>query len=104
MARVKFTLSVDIPTKMRLKEYAWEHRTSVSQAISDWIWDQKVIYEFQPVEDDEERVMPPSVTQDEDSERLEKLVRQLIKAVEEKEKDQAKEWLLVELIATLKEM
>jgi len=29
-------------TAERLKQYAWEHRTSVSHAITEWIWSAKV--------------------------------------------------------------
>lgn len=38
--RVNISLSED--TIERLKQYAWEHHTNVSQAITDWIWSEKV--------------------------------------------------------------
>ncbi len=38
--RVNISLSED--TIERLKQYAWEHHTNVSQAITDWIWSAKV--------------------------------------------------------------
>ena len=38
--RVNISLSED--TLERLKQYAWEHHTNVSQAITDWIWSEKV--------------------------------------------------------------
>ena len=38
--RINISLSPD--TADRLKRYAWEHHTNVSQAITDWIWSAKV--------------------------------------------------------------
>lgn len=38
--RVNIYLSED--TIERLKQYAWEQHTSVSHAITDWIWHTKV--------------------------------------------------------------
>lgn len=38
--RVNISISED--TAERLKQYAWENHTSVSQAITDWIWHVKV--------------------------------------------------------------
>jgi hypothetical protein len=38
--RINISLSSD--TADRLKQYAWEHHTNVSQAITDWIWSAKV--------------------------------------------------------------
>ena len=38
--RINVSLTED--TVERLKQYAWEHHTTVSQAISDWIWSAKV--------------------------------------------------------------
>ena len=38
--RVNICLSED--TAERLKQYAWENHTSVSHAITDWIWHAKV--------------------------------------------------------------
>lgn len=38
--RVNIYLSVD--TIDRLKQYAWENHTTVSHAITDWIWRTKV--------------------------------------------------------------
>lgn len=38
----RVNISVTEDTAERLKQYAWEHHTSVSQAITDWIWAAKV--------------------------------------------------------------
>lgn len=38
----KLTLSIDASTRDRLAQYAKDHHTSISQAITDWIWRQKV--------------------------------------------------------------
>lgn len=38
--RVNIYLSAD--TAERLKQYAWENHTSVSHAITQWIWHTKV--------------------------------------------------------------
>lgn len=38
--RVNIYLSLD--TIERLKQYAWENHTSVSHAITEWIWHAKV--------------------------------------------------------------
>jgi hypothetical protein len=38
--RINVSFSED--TAERLKQYAWEHHKSVSQAITDWIWSEKV--------------------------------------------------------------
>lgn len=38
--RVNIYISED--TAERLKQYAWENHTSVSHAITDWIWHTKV--------------------------------------------------------------
>jgi len=38
--RINVSLTED--TIERLKQYAWEHHTNVSQAITDWIWSEKV--------------------------------------------------------------
>ena len=35
-------ISVDEDTAERLRQYAWEHHSSVSKAISDLIWSTKV--------------------------------------------------------------
>ena len=42
MARTKVNLSLDESTAERLKTYAYEHHTTVSQAVTDWIWSAKV--------------------------------------------------------------
>ena len=42
MAKVKVNLSLEADTAERLKQYAYEHRMTVSQAVTDWIWAQKV--------------------------------------------------------------
>ena len=38
----RMNISVSEDTIERLKQYAWEHHTNVSQAITDWIWSAKV--------------------------------------------------------------
>lgn len=42
MPKVKKMLSIDNETKERLEKYALEKHTTVSQAVTDWIWTQKV--------------------------------------------------------------
>lgn len=42
MAKERLNITVTSDTKERLKQYAFEHHTSISQAITDWIWGQKV--------------------------------------------------------------
>ena len=42
MAKVRVNISLDPDTHERLKQYAYEHHTTVSAAITDWIWGQKV--------------------------------------------------------------
>ena len=42
MAKERLNITVTSDTKERLKQYAFEHHTSISQAITDWIWSQKV--------------------------------------------------------------
>ena len=42
MAKVKVNLSLDEDTAERLKQYAYEHHMNVSQAVTNWIWSQKV--------------------------------------------------------------
>ncbi len=42
MAKERMNITVTSDTKERLKQYAFEHHTSVSQAVTDWIWSQKV--------------------------------------------------------------
>ena len=39
--RVNISISED--TAQRLKQYAWEHHTSVSHAITEWIWQEKLM-------------------------------------------------------------
>jgi hypothetical protein len=39
--RVNISISED--TSLRLKQYAKEHHTNVSQAITDWIWSVNLI-------------------------------------------------------------
>ena len=38
----RINISITSDTEERLKQYAYEHHTNVSQAITDWIWSQKV--------------------------------------------------------------
>ena len=40
--KVKVLLSLDEATKARLEQYAFEHHTSMSQAITDIIWRLKI--------------------------------------------------------------
>ena len=42
MAKVRVNISIDPDTHERLKQYAFEHHMTVSQAISEWIWSAKV--------------------------------------------------------------
>ena len=39
---VERTLSITRDTEVRLEQYAYDHHTTVDQAITDWIWKQKV--------------------------------------------------------------
>lgn len=41
--RVNIYIAED--TAERLKQYAWEQHTNVSQLITDWIWHTKVKYD-----------------------------------------------------------
>lgn len=40
--KIRVNVSLAQDTVERLKQYAWEHHSSVSQAITDWIWSAKV--------------------------------------------------------------
>ena len=40
--KVRVNISITQDTSERLKQYAYEHHTNVSQAITDWIWSEKV--------------------------------------------------------------
>jgi len=40
MAKVRVNISVDQETIERLKQYATEQHSNVSQVITDWIWQQ----------------------------------------------------------------
>ena len=40
--KMRVNISIDEATSERLKQYAADHHTTVSQAITDWIWSQKV--------------------------------------------------------------
>lgn len=42
MPKVKINISVDPDTAERIKQYAFENHKTVSQAVTDWIWAQKV--------------------------------------------------------------
>lgn len=42
MARVKVNISLTEGTKRRLQEYAREHHVTISKAIEQWIWSEKV--------------------------------------------------------------
>ena len=51
--RVQMTLTFTQDTKDRLREYADEHRTSVSQAITNWIWATQLRAEMEKKSGDE---------------------------------------------------
>lgn len=38
----RINISISPDTAERLRQYAWEHHSTVSQAITDWIWSAKV--------------------------------------------------------------
>lgn len=38
----RVNISVTDDTAERLKQYAFEHHTTVSQAVTDWVWSVKV--------------------------------------------------------------
>lgn len=38
MTKKRINISISFDTEKRLKQYALEHHTTVSQAITDWIW------------------------------------------------------------------
>ena len=40
----RINISITPDTAERLRQYAWEQHKSVSQAITDWIWSEKVKY------------------------------------------------------------
>lgn len=40
--KVRVNISVRKDTAERLKQYAWENHTTVSGAIEQWIWKEKV--------------------------------------------------------------
>lgn len=40
--RTKINLSLDQDTAERLKQYAYEQHKTISQAVTDWIWKEKV--------------------------------------------------------------
>lgn len=42
MAKERMNITVTSDMKERLKQYAFKHHTSISQAIIDWIWHEKV--------------------------------------------------------------
>lgn len=42
MSKVRINISLDMDTVERLKQYAYEHHTTVSHAITDLIWAAKV--------------------------------------------------------------
>ncbi len=44
-SKIRVNISITEETAERLKQYAYEHHTTVSQAITDWIWKQKVTCE-----------------------------------------------------------
>lgn len=46
--KIRMNISVSEETAERLRQYAYENHTSVSQAITDWVWKQKVKFENLP--------------------------------------------------------
>ena len=42
MAKIRVNISVEEDTLERLKQYAYENHTTVSGAITQWIWKAKV--------------------------------------------------------------
>lgn len=42
ITKKRVNISITPDTEARLKQYAYENHTNVSQAITDWIWSQKV--------------------------------------------------------------
>lgn len=42
MGKIRVNISVTEDTAERLKQYAYENHKNVSQAITDWIWKEKV--------------------------------------------------------------
>jgi PII-like signaling protein len=38
----RINISITYDTAERLKTYAWENHKTVSQAVTDWIWAEKV--------------------------------------------------------------
>ncbi len=40
--KTKVNLSLDFDTAERLKQYAFEQHKTVSQAVTDWIWREKI--------------------------------------------------------------
>ena len=47
-ARVPMTISLDPETNDRLRRYARQRHSTVSQIITDWIWREPVKYEPAP--------------------------------------------------------
>nr|CRY96470.1 hypothetical protein [uncultured prokaryote] len=54
MAKKRVNISVSSDTEQRLKQYSLEHHTTVSQAITDWIWSVDVKIENKAEEHDGE--------------------------------------------------
>ena len=48
ITRKRVNISISEDTSLRLKQYAKEHHTNVSQAITDWIWSVKLTQPQQP--------------------------------------------------------
>ena len=51
--KTSLNLHVRIDTKERLQQYAEENHTTVSQAVTDWIWQQKLRTETKETEMEE---------------------------------------------------
>jgi len=46
--KIRVNISITEDTAERLKQYAFERHTTVSQAITDWIWREKVKFSNLP--------------------------------------------------------
>lgn len=45
MAKKRILISVDAETDQRIRQYVYEHHTTISQCFIDWVWAQKVTNE-----------------------------------------------------------
>lgn len=42
MAKERLNITVTSDIKERLRQYAFENHTFISQAVTDWVWSQKI--------------------------------------------------------------